>query len=77
MPDNNLVNVVNRAMLMGKERELRGVIEKLQVIVEGADDLTKEQLIESLKAFINKWQKDAQGYLEKAAEFGGPQGPQG
>ncbi len=77
MSDNNLVNVVNRAMLMGKERELRSVIEKLQVIVEGAKDLTKEQLVESLNAFIAKWQKDAQGYREKAAEFGGPQGPQG
>ena len=77
MPDNNLVNVVNRAMLMGKERELRSVVEKLQVIVEGADDLTKEQLLESLNAFISKWQQDAQGYREKAAAFGGSQDAQG
>ena len=77
MPDNNLVNVVNRAMLMGKERELRSVVEKLQVIVEGAEDLTKEQLLESLNAFISKWHKDAQGYREKAAAFGGPQDAQG
>lgn len=73
MPDNTLVNAVNRAMLMGKERELRSVVEKLQVIAEGAENLTKEQLLESLNAFIAKWEKDAQGYREKAAAFGGPQ----
>ena len=30
-------------------------------------------LTESLNAFIAKWEKDAQGYREKAAAFGGPQ----
>lgn len=73
MPNDNLVNVVNRAMYMGKERELRTVVEKLQVIVEGVEDLTKEQLVASLNAFIAKWQNDAQTYREKAAEYGAQQ----
>ena len=69
----NLVTVANRAMYIGKERELINVIEKMQVIVEGAEDLTKEELVASLNAFIKKWQGDVQTYRAKAVEYGAPQ----
>ena len=45
----------------------------MQVIVEGAEDLTKEELVASLNAFIRKWQADVQNYRAKAVEYGAPQ----